>query len=366
MSKIPNLEQISIDSCKLSIPLTLLKTYDSTIIKHIIELDKSTGEVLDDFKKFAKRYFFQEFSVYVSIVENKRISLNSFEDSLILLINSKQIGVRYFEGITPITLPLFYHLMVKEMKIFDCDYDTFLMSSITDIDFKKDYQIELPNYKELVDGCETMTRPSSSKDKGKTKFGGKYNYGIEWSKRKGNKKAISQPFVKIYHKGMELLSEDGSLEFHNKYLSAYYDVSNVMRLEVTVQDKKHLKTFKLGLKEYNLREVISLTQEQMNGIISKCINKHLLPRTKSLAFKTEARMTPTNRIFINALLGLTLDAKMSYERALNLLLNGIENDSSKSNNKKVLKRLYFDYVNNTDYHVKTEKVESIYSSFGWF
>ena len=366
MSKIPNLEQISIDSCKLSIPLTLLKTYDSTIIKHIIELDKETGEVLDDFKKFAKRYFYQGFSVYVSIVENKRISRDSYEDSLIILINSKQIGVRYFEGITPLTLPLFYHLMTKEMKIFNCDYDTFLMSSITDIDFKKDYQIGLPNYKELVDGCETMTRPSSSKNKGKTKFSGKDNYGIEWSVRKGNRRAKTQPFVKIYHKGMELMSEKGSLDFFNRYLSAYYDVSNVMRIEVTVQDKKHLQSFKLGLKTFSLSEVISLSQEQMNSIISTCINKHLLPRTKSLAFKTEARMTPTNRIFLNALLGLTLDAKMSYERALNLLLNGIENDSSKSNNKKVLKRLYFDYVNNTDYHVKTEKVESIYSSFGWF
>lgn len=366
MSKVPNLEQISIDSCKLSIPLRFLKSYDNSIIRNTLTIDAETSEILEEIKDKSKRYFYKEFSVYVSIIENKRISSYDYEDSLILLINSKQIGLRYFEGITPVTLPLFYHLMVKEMKIFDCDYDTFLDSGITDIDFKKDYEIELNNYKELVNGCETMTRPSTSKDKGKSKFSGKYNYGIEWSKRKGNKKSVSQPFVKIYHKGMELMHENGSLAFYEKYLSAYYDVSNIMRIEVTVKDKKHLESFKLGLKEYSLKEVISLTQKQMNSIISNCVNKHLLPRTKSLAFKIEARMTPTHRIFLNALLGLTLDAEMSFGRALNLLLNGIENDSSKSNNKKVLKRLYFDHINNTDYQVKTKKVESIYSSFGWF
>ena len=365
MSKIPNLEQISIDSCKLSIPLTLLASYDKSIIKHIIQLDKETGEVLDDFKKLAKKYWYQSFSVYTSIAENKRTSRDTFEDSLILLINSKQIGFRYFEGITLTTLPLFYHLMVKEMKIFDCTYDTFLSAAITDIDFKKDYEIELDNYRELVDGCEKMTKPSSSKDKGHQKFNGKNNYGIEWSKREGNKKYISLPFVKIYHKGLELMSEHGSKEFRDKYLS-HLDVSNVMRIEVTIKNKKHLQSFKLGCKNYNLKEIASLSQDQMNKIISKCINSHLLPRTKSLAFKTDARMTPTNRIFLNSLLGLTLDAGFSFDRALNLLLNGIENDSSKSNNKKVLKRLYFDYVNNTNYQVKTEKVESIYSSFGWF
>ena len=158
---------------------------------------------------------------------------------------------------------------------------------------------------------------------------------------------------------------NNSDEWYYMYLPNL-DVSNVMRIEVTIKNKKHLESLKLGLESYSLKEIINLSTEQKNKIIATCINSHLLPRTKSLTFKTESKMTPTNRIFLNSLIGLTLDANFSFDRALNLLLNGIENDSSKSNNKKVLKRLYFDHINGTDYEKKTSKVESIFDSFGWF
>ena len=133
-----------------------------------------------------------------------------------------------------------------------------------------------------------------------------------------------------------------------------------------VKNKKDLESLKLGLESYSLKDILELTKEQKNKIISTSINAHLLPRTKSLTFKTQSKMTPTNRIFLNSLIGLTYDANFSFDRALNLLLNGIENDSSKSNNKKVLKRLYFDHINGTDYDKKVSKVESIFDSFGWF
>ena len=364
MSKIPNLKQVTIDSCKLSIPLSHLTSYDKSLIEELIVVDKETCSIIEkEFKRVSKKYFFEEFSVYASIHENKRTSLNRFEDCLIILINSKQLGSRYFEGITFDTLPTIFQL-VRKLGILDCSYGVFLKASITDIDFKKDYVLEFNNYKELIKGCELMTKPSNNRDKGCTVYSDKMNYGIEWSVRETSKYS-TYPFVKIYHKGLELMSDSGSKEFKDRYLS-HMDLSNVIRIESTVKNKKHLESLKLGLKYFTINELLHLSQEEMNKIISKSINAHLLPRTKSLSFKTESKMTPTNRIFLNSLIGLTLDADFSFDRALNLLLNGIENDSSKSNNKKVLKRLYFDHVNGTNYEKKSSEVESIFDSIGWF
>lgn len=363
MSKIPNLEEISIDSCKLTIPLSLVKSYNYQLNREWITVDKETlSEIDSEFKKKRIAYYGKGFTVYASIQENRLISKGYYSDCIVLLINSKHLGSRYFEGITLNTLPIIHNLLVNELKILDCSFDSLLSASITDIDFKKDYLIDFDNYKELIKGCKAMTKPSNNKDKGCRDFTGKTNYGIEWSVRETNK-YLTNPYVKIYHKGLELIYN--SDEWYDIYLP-YLDVSNVMRIEVTIKNKKHLESLKLGLKSFTLREVLKLNQEQMQKIIATCINSHLLPRTKGLSFKTESKMTPTHRIFLNSLIGLTVDSNLSIDRALNLLLNGIENDSSKSNNKKVLKRLYFDHIKGTNYEKKVSQIESIFDSFGWF
>jgi hypothetical protein len=314
----------------------------------------------------AKKYFCKGFSVYASISENVRISKDHFSNCLILLVNSKQLGSRYFEGITNKTLPIIFEL-VKDLGILNCSYNTFISSSITDVDFKKDNLIEFDDYKEMISACQIMTKPSNDRDKGCTVFSKKDNYGISWSVRTTSK-YLTSPYTKIYHKGLEFNKDSdkgGSKDFKDMYLSSV-DTSNVMRLETTIKNKKHLESLKLGLKTFTIRDLLNLNEEQKSKIISTSINSHLLPRTKSLTFKTESKMTPTNRIFLNSLIGLTLDGGLSFERALNLLLNGIENDSSKSNNKKVLKRLYIDHVKGTDYEKKSSKIEGIFDSFGWF
>ena len=100
MINIPNLEEISIDSCKLTIPLTLIKSYDKELAREKLTLDKETVSVIyNDFKETSYRYYHKGFSVYASIHENRLISKGYYSDCIVLLINSKQIGSRYFEGI---------------------------------------------------------------------------------------------------------------------------------------------------------------------------------------------------------------------------------------------------------------------------
>jgi hypothetical protein len=366
-TKIPNLGECSIDSLKIRIELSELISYDPTITKTVVSFDKETGEQLKEFKECSKRYFINDFSFYVSIVERVRVGANRYSDCIMLLINSKQIGSKYFEGLTLETLPIVFDL-IKEVGILDCNYSTFLLSAPSDIDFKKDYELPLEDYKEMLSACSIMTKPSSNRDKGFTPFNkGKFNLGVSWSVRKTSK-YLTNPHVKIYHKGYELMNpneEGGSKDFKDRYLS-FVDTDNIIRIESTIKNKKHLESLKLGLKTFTLQDLLSLSVEQKDSILSQTINCHLLPRTKNLIYKNESELTPVDSALLSLLVLTISNGKCSFERALKTVLSPIKNNSSKTNMKKKIIKLYNDYVKGTDYDKKSSKIENILDGLGWF
>ena len=128
-TNIPNLEQCSIDSLKLRIELKDLYSYDKSLNENLITLDQETLSVVDEnFKRKSKYYQSGGFGFYASIVENVKVSKDRSCDCLILLINSKQLGSKYFEGITKETITIIYD-EVKRLGIMDCSASTFLYSS---------------------------------------------------------------------------------------------------------------------------------------------------------------------------------------------------------------------------------------------
>tara|TARA_R110001592_G_scaffold341948_1_gene631395 strand:+ start:281 stop:1384 length:1104 start_codon:yes stop_codon:yes gene_type:complete len=365
-TKIPNLGQCSIDSLKIRIPTSELKDWDKLLNESMITVDAETKSIIDkEFKRYSQKFYLDNFSLYASI-ENIRISSNSTVDCVTLLINSKQLGSKYFDGITLYTIPIIYEL-VTSLKIIECSFDTFMNAGVTDIDFKKDFYIIFDEYKELIEGVRTMTRESKMKDSGHNPIKGKMNYGIEWSKRKTTK-YLSAPFLKIYHKHFELSTptkDKGSLDFANRYLS-HIDTTDIIRVETTVKNKEHLKRLEIGLKEFNLKEILSLSVENKDKILSKAFNTHLLPRSKSLSFKNKSELTPANQVYLKALLGLINEANFTFNRATNYLINSIDNASSKSKTKKQLLELYNDHIKGTDYDAKSTNVENILDGLGWF
>jgi hypothetical protein len=357
MTKIPNLGVCSIDSFKLRIELSSLKAYDKSLLDTLTTTNPD-GEIEQEFKRRSKQYHLDTYSFYASITENVRVDKNRFADCLTVLINSKQIGSRYFEGITKDTIKI-AHKKIVELGILDCTLNDFLTFGFpTDIDFKKDYRLSLDEYKELLKVCKTMTKESSNRDKGCTVF----DMGISWSVRASNK-YLTNPYTKIYHKATELINN--SNEFTTQYLNGI-DFKDVFRIETTVKNRSHLKRLKLDLKHFNLKELLSLTTEQKDSIIATAINSHLGSRNKVLTFKTQSQMTPTKRQQLNALLILTTELNYSIDRAIKLLLNGIENKVSKSLNKATLNQLYSDHIKGTNYDAKTTQIESVFDSLGWY
>jgi len=368
IDKVDCLQTGSIDSLKLRFELNNLDFYDERLSENLTVID-SDGNIDSEYKRKSKNYLKdnpdKNYSIYASISENVRVSKDKFTDCLTVLINSKQTGSNYFKGINKQTIKVIYKLLIDN-KVFACSFDTFLNGIPTDIDIKKDYEMEMDEYKEMISVCELMTKPSSNRDKGCTTFKTATNYGIAWSVRTTSKYKTS-PYTKVYHKGIEFSipkSNGGSKEFKDCYLPNT-NTSNVIRIETTIKNKSHLFKLDLGFKKYNLNELLNLKQVDLDFILSTAVNAHLSPRNKSMSFKPKQSMSPSNRIYLNSLLTLTADHNYSIDRATNTLLNGIESKVSKSRRKSVLTELYTDHIKGTNYEAKSTKIDSIFDSLGW-
>ena len=147
MQDIDNLTKCSIDSLKLRLPIGVLDSYNKDMDDIIIQTSKATAEIEREFK--------------VNSINFLSPKLNNE-----ILINSKQLEHRYFEGITLSNICVIYNMII-ELGIIKCSFKTFMDESlITDCDFKKDFYLELPDYKEMVNGCDEMTKFSKKKHGG--------------------------------------------------------------------------------------------------------------------------------------------------------------------------------------------------------
>ena len=120
---IENLGVPSIDSLKLRFELSTLESYDKSIEYHFKRLVSDTGEIKDeDFKENSKKYQlgYKGFQFYVSI-SNIIVRQNTAVPCLTILVNSKQLKSRYFEGITEDNFHLIYDEVIK-LGILKCSY----------------------------------------------------------------------------------------------------------------------------------------------------------------------------------------------------------------------------------------------------
>ena len=369
-----------IDSLKIRIPLKSLISYDKSLEYHYVKVCEETGEITKSFKHESKSYDINGVPLTAGIAKQVRCG-HGYEDYLYILINAKQCCAKsvlkayYFIGVNEVTVYTVYRFLI-ESNIIEIEWSDFLHYSLpTDIDIAMDYRLPMDEYREMLNGCAKMTKPSSNRDKGYTPFNAKTNKGIAWSTRETSK-YLTNPYLKIYHKGLEL--EYHSRDFYDAHLSSEYslsDIKNTFRIETSIKNKKHLtslnKSIGLDMKHYNLKELFNAVsqnnQEVSKLIVQKAVNAHLLPRKKSLTmFKNKNNMTPADCIMFSSLLGFIEDCGWTYLQVEKLLLSRIENESSKSLNRKKLKGFYQDITQTKDYKIKAKNVELIFDSWGWF
>ena len=355
MLKINNLTEASIDSLKIRIPLFSLDSYDLDITRDIQQFANYEFDVIDrEFKTNRKTYEFDNYKLTANIFRVNGI------DCLILLVNSKQVGYKYFEGITNDTIKIIYNLCIHN-QVMKCSYEMFRQSAVTDIDIKKDFRFDtLPDYKQMLEGMKVMSVKSNLRDKGHRPFNDKGNLGLEFGTRVTTS-AISNPFTKVYFKQKEL--ETNSFDFADRYLSDV-DYKNVFRIETTIKDKRHFDSFKLGLNDLTLDVILNLTTEEKDIILANAFNRHLLPRKRFVISKNE-ELNPTDQSYLSIITSLVNAGSHDFDEVLNLLIKDIDCRKAKSRKKKQITTLYNNNYKPNIYHKRAENVEKFYDQIGW-
>ena len=169
-----------------------------------------------------------------------------------VLLNSKILEENYFEGLSIKNHKNVYQKLIS-MEVAFFEYDSFINAECTDIDFRKD--IKTTMLRDSIPMLVSSARASHLSGTGVRSFKKKkiwvFNGLIEREQR------LKNPYLKIYHKTIEL--DNNSIEFKKEYLIDL-DISNIVRVEFTLKDKKHLK--KYDIKSQKFIDLLKLSQEK--------------------------------------------------------------------------------------------------------
>ena len=335
MTNLGFLNDLSIDSLKIRIPLQLVKKVNSTFdqIQHIITDD---AEILETFKKDS--FPIEKNGIKTKyLIQSLRVSKAGEHSFLCILFNSKLLEKRYLEGINKKNIRVVYDaLMAQEIVYFD--YEVFLNSPITDVDIKRDSHI--CDYLSMFQILESNTKEDKRAFRGHLPFKSDTNRGIQWSDRR--KGTMSNPYLKVYHKGIELRNHEQSIIFYESYIKGNIEekiLDNCIRTEFTFKNKKHFAKYNI---ENTLNGVFKKSQLYLLGTLKLIVNKHInrLPRQ---TVPSGTKITPSQQKCLNAMQNFFTYTKLGVDSFITMYIKNLEERTARRA-KKECKLVYNKYI----------------------
>lgn len=349
-----HLKKIDVDSLKVRYFAEQVRILDPNLGAKYININNETGEVVsDEFDN--NRIEKYGHGIKVSFCMAKMVNFdNSVTDYVVLLINSKSLESRYFEGITIENVINLYH-WVMSWRVVEMDFQTFLSGMVTDCDFKFDDREPLDQFKGLVKWCLSNTH-KTNRSVGARPFRQKNNRGVQWSDRKSTKFKTA-PYLKIYHKEIEL--DNKSFDFAKKWLDEI-DYTDVFRLEYTIKNKKHFK-YALGMADFDpsLINVITLTQNQKYAMLQKVVKAHINPEPLTRGQKTT---TPNKVMLSNAITWIVNNSTIGNTQLEQLLTAGLDSKNI-GRHRAFLDEILYELYQDKDFKLR---IEDNQYSYNWF
>jgi hypothetical protein len=174
------------------------------------------------------------------------------------------------------------------------------------------------------------------------------NVGIAFNRRE--KATPTTPFIKIYHKGLELQSK--TKEFYDAYLSGI-DARNVGRLEYTLKNSKHQKH--LGIEIKTLRQLLAMDKSLIESIVTSGIRENYLE--KGLRNIDYTKLSPMERIikyYMEDLITLGRDRKDLYR-----VLDVFDNSDKERKDKSLMRRKISSLIEESAQKEKLDKNEEL-------
>jgi hypothetical protein len=355
-AKINNLGEISIDSLKIRIPIHQIKIVDESITSKWLLVNEKTGDIDET---YFKENSFKVSNNGISIrygIEKQQTARQRIEPFLIILLPSKILCNRYFEGFTATNIEIVYNALISH-KVVDFSLKSFLNAECTDVDFKKDTILDLDTYNTSIKKIIDLAKPSKKKNQGYNIFNSVDNKGIEFSDRRTTF-FKSNPYLKIYHKEVELTNN--SETFARNYLQEI-DIGDVVRIECTVKNKAHFRY--LGINDTKLHSLLELSPEAKKTIMSSILAKHLEPRINEIVNKAEIK--PNDRILYNFIISL-MKSGFSFQTVRDVIaISGIDDKNTRYRKRKELNYIYDSYIESTKLDKLTKEVDRFFNFLGW-
>ena len=345
------MNEITIDSLKVRIPIEQVTVIDATIFSHKLVIDGATGEIEKEFEQKRFRHNYDGITTSFGI-EEQVTGEQKVKKYLVVLYNSKLLHERYFEGITSDNIRLVYDRIIALKKV-SFSYESFLDSAGTDVDYKLDTEVK--HFDKSIKKLYSHVKPTKKVGRGCNCFDKMKNKGIEFGKRETSTPA--SPYLKIYHKGLELVHN--SSIFYRKYLKGAGDYSNKVRLEFTIKNRKHFK--KYCIEDTSLRSILSIKQTQLEGIVKSILSTHIEPRMIDIKAPTD--MTPMDATLYNAIV-LLMHQGLNY----NLIRESLVQSSTgvaKSRQRRKLDSIYESAIRGLEVDSISQEQANFFEAIGW-
>lgn len=347
----------SIDSFKWKIELDKVDILNRNLLDHIISIktNSATGEVLEEkpIQANSLQIQFNNYNIHFAI--NKMFGV----EYLIVLINSKLLEENYLSGISQRNIESIYNQLM-DCKVFECSYPLFLDGIVSDIDIKKDLEVDTTaEFDAFTKQLELATLPNRKSQQGCNRFQQKTNKGIEWNTRA--KSSYSKPFLKIYHKGVESMNSKNH-QFFNTYLDLE-TISKRIRIECTMKTKEEM--IKHNIKGNRLRDLMAADTITLNNVLIHSLTNNLVKRTPPKRTKTKNQMTPQDLALFILLTNMIKDQKYDFETTKEYILSYYDDKFAKTRMKRKLTEIYESQIQGRLFEIKTQKMNNLMNEIGW-
>ncbi|MEQ3655373.1 MAG: hypothetical protein ABNH00_05880 [Dokdonia sp.] len=279
------LETIKIDSLKIRIPRYKVTYVDDSFAEAYKKIYLKTG-LIEDHVQLDKHKVDITDGISSRIAVFNSLQGGKAEEQIVIQCNAKQLKEKYFQGINFKTLPFLYQY-IMDLKIIHVSYEDFLNAYVSDIDFCYDVQV---SPKVMIEGNQEIynhIKPSCFKYVTKP-FRRSTNVGIQFNTRE--KATPSLPYVKIYHKTLELLHK--SNDFAEKHLKGQ-DYNNIGRLEYTIKNSKHRK--KLKIEANTFKELLEIPLPQIGAAVFTGVLSYIERNSIERDYKD---ISPTDKLIL--------------------------------------------------------------------
>lgn len=350
----------SIDSFKYRIDLHKVKILDKNLLDCLITqtINSATGEIISS-RELKLNSLKPEFDFY-----HIHFAINDLfgEKFLVILINSKLLQHDYLHGIKMSNIHIIYN-RIMECKIIDLSFEDFLLGLVSDIDVKKDFELDVDTFKNVISTLYQNTKPTKQSKYGVNKFTQDQNVGIQWNQRENA--TAKHPFLKLYHKEIEA-KHGTNKEFFYNYIDLK-QTKNVVRCEATIRGSKELKMY--GIQSNRLIDILKVSEEDLSKVIEYAIDLNIEPRLKMA--KSKNGMSATETVIYGFISHMIQNDNLSFESVLNHILRlfDMSNEKDKATKKKRAKKLlisiYEEHIHGQISEVKAKKLDVFFSNFGW-